>query len=242
MIEIKDLKKSYGEFEALKGINISLEKGKIYTLLGSNGAGKTTLIKILTGLLQPDSGTARIDGGSARQDKNVRERFGYMPEHPDLYSRLTGEEFLHMMGSLKGVDEDVLSQKIKEFSQDLEIGEHIHKEIGGYSKGMKQKLLFINAIINDPPNLILDEPTNSLDPRFSQDIKSKIKDLASQGKCILMSTHITPVAEDVADKVGIIEKGELVAEGTVSELKRVNGSDNLEEVFIEVINHAQQVS
>ncbi|MEF8835252.1 MAG: ABC transporter ATP-binding protein [Candidatus Thermoplasmatota archaeon] len=242
MIEIKDLRKSYGTFEALRGIDIFLEEGEIYTLLGSNGAGKTTLIKILTGLLKQSSGGARIDGRSARHNKRVRSRFGYMPEHPDLYEKLTGEEFLQMMGSLKGVEEDVLPQKIKDLSQDLEITDHIHKEMGSYSKGMKQKVLFINAIINDPPNLILDEPTNSLDPRFSQDIKSKIQDLASQGKCILMSTHITPVAEDVADKVGIIEKGKLVAEGTVSELERENGSDNLEEVFIEVINHAQQVS
>jgi len=238
MIEIKDLRKSYGDFEALKGIDFSLGEGEIYSLLGSNGAGKTTLIKILTGLLRPSSGTAKIDGRSARHNKKIRSRFGYMPEHPDLYEKLTGEEFLHMMGSLKGVDEDILCQKIEGFSQDLEITGHIHKEMGGYSKGMKQKILFMNAVLNDPPNLILDEPTNSLDPRFSQNIKSRIKELASRGKCILMSTHITPVAEDVADKVGIIERGRLVAEGTVNELKRKTGSDNLEQVFIEVVNHA----
>ncbi|MFW5945625.1 MAG: ABC transporter ATP-binding protein [Candidatus Natronoplasma sp.] len=240
MIEIKDLRKSYGTFEALKGVDFFLEEGDIYALLGSNGAGKTTLIKILTGLLQPSSGTARIDGQSARHNKKIRGRFGYMPEHPDLYEKLTGEEFLHMMGSLKGVEEDILSKKIESLSLDLEINDHLHKEMGGYSKGMKQKILFMNAVINDPPNLILDEPTNSLDPRFSQDIKSRIKELASRGKCILMSTHITPVAEDVADKVGIIEKGRLVAEGTVNQLKRETGSDNLEQVFIEVVNHAQK--
>ncbi len=238
MIEIKELRRSYGEFEALRGINLSLKKGEIYALLGSNGAGKTTLIKILTGLLRPSSGTARIDGRSARHNKKIRGRFGYMPEHPDLYEKLTGEEFLHMMGSLKGLEDDILYKKIKKFSQKLEIKDHLQKEIGGYSKGMKQKVLFINAVINDPPNLILDEPTNSLDPRFSQNIKTWIEDLALRGKCILMSTHITPVAEDLADKVGIIEQGKLVAEGTVSELKRKTDSKNLEDVFIEVVNHA----
>ncbi|MBS3782500.1 MAG: ABC transporter ATP-binding protein [Candidatus Thermoplasmatota archaeon] len=238
MIEIKNLKKSYGRFEALKGIDIFLDEGEIYILLGSNGAGKTTLIKILTGLLSPSSGTAKINGKSARNIKDIRAKFGYMPEHPDLYERLTGEEFLHMMGSLKGVEEDRLVEKIHKLSQELEIERDLNKEIGSYSKGMKQKILFINAVINDPPNLILDEPTNSLDPRFSQDIKSRIKDLSSRGKCILMSTHITPVAEDIADRVGIIEKGRLVAEGTVSELKRETDSDNLEQVFIEVVNHA----
>jgi len=238
MIEINGLRKSYGEFEAVKGIDIFLEEGEIYALLGSNGAGKTTLIKILSGLLQPSSGTAEIDGHSARHNRKVRRRFGYMPEHPDLYEKLTGEEFLHMMGSLKGIDDGKLYKKIERFSHELEISDHIQKEMGSYSKGMKQKILFINAVINDPPNLILDEPTNSLDPRFSQDIKSRIEDLASRGKCILMSTHITPVAEDVADKVGIIEQGKLVAEGTVDELKRKTDSDNLEQVFIEVVNHA----
>ena len=238
MIEIKNLRKSYGEFEAVKGIDIFLEKGEVYALLGSNGAGKTTLIKILSGLLQPSSGTAEIDGHSARHNRKTRSRFGYMPEHPDLYEKLTGEEFLHMMGSLKGIDSGTLYKKIEKLSQGLEITDHLQKEMGSYSKGMKQKILFINAVINDPPNLILDEPTNSLDPRFSQDIKSRIEDLASGGKCILMSTHITPVAEDIADKVGIIEQGRLVVEGTVNELKRKTSSNNLEQVFIEVVNHA----
>ena len=238
MIQIKDLRKSYGEFEAVKGIDIFLKEGEVYALLGSNGAGKTTLIKILIGLLRPSSGTAKIDGKSARNNKKIRRRFGYMPEHPDLYEKLTGEEFLHMMGSLKGIEDGKLCKKIEKFSQELEITDHLQKEMDSYSKGMKQKILFINAVINDPPNLILDEPTNSLDPRFSQNIKSRIEDLASQGKCILMSTHITPVAEDVADKVGIIEQGRLVAEGTVSELLRKTDSDNLEQVFIEVVNNA----
>ncbi len=238
MIQIKDLRKSYGEFEAVKGIDIFLKEGEVYALLGSNGAGKTTLIKILIGLLRPSSGTAKIDGKSARHNKKIRKRFGYMPEHPDLYEKLTGEEFLHMMGSLKGIEDGKLCKKIEKFSQELEITDHLQKEMDSYSKGMKQKILFINAVINDPPNLILDEPTNSLDPRFSQNIKSRIEDLASQGKCILMSTHITPVAEDVADKVGIIEQGRLVAEGTVSELLRKTDSDNLEQVFIEVVNNA----
>ncbi len=238
MIKIKDLKKSYGSFEALKGVNFTVDRGEIYSLLGSNGAGKTTLIKILVGLLEPTAGRAMIDGRSARDTTLVRGQFGYMPEQPELYGRLTGSEFLQMMGSLKDVEENEISKKLKRYAEEFEIEEHIDKEIRSYSKGMKQKILFLNAVINDPPNLIFDEPTSSLDPRFSQDIKKRIKELASEDKCILMSTHITPVAEDIADKIGIIERGELIAEGTVEELKSKTGSDSLEEVFIEVVNHA----
>ncbi len=238
MIKIKDLKKSYGSFKALKGVNFTVDRGEIYSLLGSNGAGKTTLIKILVGLLEPTAGRAMIDGRSARDTTLVRGQFGYMPEQPELYGRLTGSEFLQMMGSLKDVEENEISKKLKRYAEEFEIEEHIDKEIRSYSKGMKQKILFLNAVINDPPNLIFDEPTSSLDPRFSQDIKKRIKELASEDKCILMSTHITPVAEDIADKIGIIERGELIAEGTVEELKSKTGSDSLEEVFIEVVNHA----
>lgn len=242
MIEIKNLRKSYGNFEAVRGIDISVEEEEIYTLLGSNGAGKTTLIKMLVGLLKPTSGQALIDERSAREIFDVREEFGYMPEHPELYGRLTGSEFLRMMGSLKNIDKETLSKDIQKFAKEFEMLNHINKEMRSYSKGMKQKILFLNSVINDPPNLILDEPTSSLDPRFSQDIKSRIKDLAEEGKCILMSTHITPVAEDLADRVGIIERGELVAEGTVEELKSRTKSDSLEDVFIEVVNHAKEIS
>ncbi|MFP4142598.1 MAG: ABC transporter ATP-binding protein [Thermoplasmata archaeon] len=240
MIEVRNLRKLYGDFEAVRGIDISVEEGEIYTLLGSNGAGKTTLIKMLVGLLEPTSGEALIDGKSARHTSVVRGKFGYMPEHPELYGRLTGSEFLRMMGTLKDVDKSTLSERLHRFSEEFEITEHINKEMRSYSKGMKQKILFLNAVINDPPNLVLDEPTSSLDPRFSQDIKSRINDLASEDKCILMSTHITPVAEDLADRVGIIERGELIAEGTVEELKSRTDSDSLEGVFIEVVNHAKE--
>ncbi len=241
MIQIKDIRKSYGDFEAVRGIDISVEEGEIYTLLGSNGAGKTTLIKILVGLLEPTSGEALIDGRPARDISEVRGEFGYMPEHPELYGRLTGSEFLQTMGTLKDVEEVELSKKIQKFGEEFELTEHMKKEMRSYSKGMKQKILFLNALINDPPNLVLDEPTSSLDPRFSQEMKTRIKELADKGKCILMSTHITPVAEDLADRVGIIERGELVAEGNVKELMDRTGSDSLEDAFIEVVNHAKRL-
>jgi len=157
MIEARDLRKYYGSYEALKKISFRVEKGKVYSLLGSNGAGKTTIIKIITGLLKADSGTVFIDGKRSDSDKSIKSRFGYMPEHPDLYDRLTGREFLCMNGRLHKVKEKRLDKKINRLAGELNISEALDSEMGSYSKGMKQKILFINSVLHDPPNLILDE-------------------------------------------------------------------------------------
>ncbi len=239
MIEVKELKKNYGNYQALKGVSLEVHPGSVFVLLGSNGAGKTTLIKILTGLLRSSGGVALIDGFSVWDNVEGRERFGYMPEHPHLYDRLTGREFLDVMGSLRGVEETKLSQRIQILSEQLELDRVIDSEISSYSKGMKQKVLFANSLINDPPNLILDEPTSGLDPRFTRYIKRRIRGEAAEGKAILMSTHITSITEDIADKVAIIEEGRIVAHGGVGELYNKYDCDTIEEVFVEVVNHVR---
>ncbi len=239
MIEIKDLRKRYDGFLALKGVSLKVNPGEVFVLLGSNGAGKTTLIKILTGLLKATEGEALIDGVSVWDEVKSRERFGYMPEHPHLYDRLTAREFLETMGSLKGVNESTVKDRINKLSKGLELDRVIDSEISSYSKGMKQKVLFANSLINNPPNLILDEPTSGLDPRFTRYIKMRIRDQAVKGKTVLMSTHITSITEEIADRVAIIEEGDIVAQGTVGELFERCGCDSLEEVFIEVVNHAR---
>ncbi len=218
---------------------MKVQPGEIFVLLGSNGAGKTTLIKILTGLLKATEGVGLIDGESVWKVVRGRERFGYMPEHPHLYNRLTGREFLETMGSLKEVRTSVVKSRSKKLAMELELSRVFNSEISSYSKGMKQKLLFANALINDPPNLILDEPTSGLDPRFTRYIKMRIREEAVKGKAILMSTHITSITEDIADKVAIIEEGDIVAHGTVGGLYERYGCDSLEDVFVEVVNHAR---
>ncbi|MFO8109561.1 MAG: ABC transporter ATP-binding protein [Thermoplasmata archaeon] len=239
MIEVRDLKKSYGDFQALKGVSLKVLPGTVYVLLGSNGAGKTTLIKILTGLLRASSGAAFIDNISVWDDVKGRDRFGYMPEHPHLYDRLTGREFLDIMGSLRKLDAEFLNSKIEVLAQELELDKVIDSEINSYSKGMKQKILFANSLINDPPNLILDEPTSGLDPRFTRYIKKRIREEASAGKSILMSTHITSITEDIADRVAIIEEGNIAAQGDISELYNRYQCDTLEDVFVEVVNYVR---
>ncbi|MFP3872716.1 MAG: ABC transporter ATP-binding protein [Candidatus Natronoplasma sp.] len=242
MIEIKDLSKSYGKIQAVKGVDLSVKDGEIFCLLGSNGAGKTTIIKTLTGLLEADEGEALVDGRRIRDDVKSKNLFGYLPEQPHLYERLTGREFLDIMGSLKGVKKERLHDFIDRWSQEMELDERIDSEMGSYSKGMKQKILFVNAVLHDPPNLILDEPTVGLDPRFSQYMKKKIRELSREEKTVLMSTHITSVAEDIADVVGIIDRGELLTRGPPDELMERTGTQNLEQAFVDVINDERRNS
>lgn len=236
MIEINGLSKYFGDIEAVKDVNFQINSGDIFCLLGSNGAGKTTIIKTLTGLLESSEGEALIDGKVMRDNIQCKTLFGYLPEQSHLYERLTGREFLDIMGSLKGVGEERLNPMIEKWSEELELDRRIDSEMGSYSKGMKQKILFINAIIHDPPNLILDEPTVGLDPRYSQFMKKKIRELSKEDKTVLMSTHITTVAEEIADVVGIIDRGELLRVGNPDDLRENTGKNKLEGAFVEVID------
>lgn len=235
MIEVRNLRKLFGSYEALKNVSFSVGKGEVHSLLGSNGAGKTTIIKTITGLLEPTAGDIFIDGKRGVSDPRAKIKFGYMPEHPHLYDRLTGREFLEMNAGLRGMDDDILEGKIQDLAGELGIYDVLDSEMGAYSKGMKQKILFINAVIHDPPNLIFDEPTGGLDPRYTRYIKNQIRDFARQGKTVLMSTHITSVAGEISDKVSVINGGEIIARGTPRELMDNTNKDSLEEVFIEVV-------
>lgn len=242
MIKVQKLVKKYGNFKALKGVSFKVDQGEVYSLLGSNGAGKTTIIKIITGLLEATSGDALIDGKNINDGTNVKKLFGYMPEEPHLYDRLTGREFLMMMGSLRGIEEDTLKGKVEELADILELDRKIDSEMGAYSKGMKQKILFANAIIHDPPNLILDEPTTGLDPRFTRYIKDRIKQFSKEGKTVLMSTHITSVAADISDKVAIINGGKIIIQGKLKSLLKSTNTIDLEELFIKVVNDERRSS
>ncbi len=240
MIEVKGLRKKYGDFEALRNINFTVGDGNIYCLLGSNGAGKSTIIKIITGLIRSTSGEAYIDGIKVGTDIEYKRRFGYMPEEPHLYDRITGREFLEFMGTLRDVDKDTLNKRIDLMGKQLELEGFLDREISAYSKGMKQKVLFANAIIHGSTSLILDEPTSGLDPRYTRYLKYRVKGLAEDGKAVLMSTHITSVAADISDMVGIIHKGKLIAEGNVEQLLKETDSKNLEDAFVEVIDGYQR--
>lgn len=236
MLETRNLTKRFGSVIALDNISFKVNEGEIFGLLGTNGAGKTTTMKILTCLLKPTSGSANVLGYDVtRQSMEVKRRIGYMPEAPSLYEKLTGREFLQMLGKLRMLPGEVLKKRMDEFTVVLELDEALDMEIGTYSKGMRQRIAFASAILHRPPVLILDEPTTGLDPRFSKRVKGWIKNYTKEGRAVLMSTHVTEIAESLCDRVAVIHKGRIVGLGSPAELEKQLGTGNLEDSFIKLV-------
>lgn len=240
MIEVRNLRKEYETTIALEDISFSVEKGEILGLLGSNGAGKSTTMKTLAGILRPTSGDVFIAGHDViRHTLESKKMRGYMPEFPILYENLTGYEFLFFIGRLLDMDEEIINERIDQYSEAMELEQHLHSLIGTYSKGTRQKITFIMAIMNNPPVLLLDEPTSGLDPRFTRLLKDWILSYHNQGTSILLSTHITAVAEDVCDRVAIIHRGRIRSMGLINDLLNETGSASLEEAFVHVVDSAE---
>lgn len=236
MISIQNLSKTYDDYNALKGIFLEIGKGEVYGLLGTNGAGKTTTIKILATLLKPTDGTALMNGVSILEDPiKVRENLGYLPEMPALYEYLTGREFLEFIGGLKGWPKKDAACRGEELRDIFSLQDHYEKLIGTYSKGLKQRLAFAQAIFHEPDILLLDEPVLGLDPVHSNLVKNILDDYKKSGKTVLVSTHLAPFAEEVCTKVGIIHQGSFLASGTMDELIEESSAATLEEAFITYI-------
>jgi len=240
MIQVQNLRKVYRTITAIDGISFHVERGEILGLLGSNGAGKSTTIKILAGILRPTGGEVIIAGYNVRRDILASKRMrGYMPEFPILYENLTGYEFLYFVGRLLDMEEKDIEQRIMRYSEAMELENHLHSLIGTYSKGTRQKITFIMSILNNPPVLLLDEPTSGLDPRFSRLLKDWILSYRSQGTSILISTHITAVAEDICDRVAIIHRGKIRAISTIEDILSSTGTVSLEDAFVQVVDSVE---
>lgn len=236
MLETKDLTKLFGNVVAVDGLSFKVEKGEIFGLLGTNGAGKTTTMKIFACLLRPSGGTVLVDGLDVTLEPiEVKRRIGYLPETPALYDKLTGREFLLMLGNLRGMPIDILNKRVDEFSRSLELHAFLDLEIGTYSKGMRQRLAFSSAILHRPPILILDEPTSGLDPRFSKIVKGWIHDYVENGNTVLMSTHMTEIAESLCDRVAIIHEGRIVGMDTPGGLMAKMDVPTLEDAFVKLV-------
>ncbi len=241
MIRVNNLRKVYGTTIAIDDISFHVNPGEIMGLLGSNGAGKSTTIKILAGILRPTSGKVFIADHDVRHDTlGSKKMRGYMPEFPILYENLTGYEFLYFVGRLLDISEEEIEEKIMKYSEALELESHIHSLIGTYSKGTRQKITFIMSILNNPPVLLLDEPTSGLDPRFTRLLKVWIRAFQETGTSILISTHITSVAEDICDRVAIIHRGKIRAMGPIDSLLQSTGSNTLEDAFVQVVNSVER--
>lgn len=237
MIETKNLTKSYGSLLAVNNLNITVSSSEIYGFLGPNGAGKTTTIKILVGLLKPTSGTALINGIDVMKEPlKTKTLIGYIPDEPLIYPKLTGREFLSFIADIFEIPLNYAKKKIDDLLDLFSLTDRSNTLIETYSHGMKQKLVFSAALLHDPEVLIMDEPTVGLDPQSAKLVKDIMRELTNNGKTIFMSTHILEIAEKMCSRVGIINGGALIAEGTIYELreKTHDKAGDLEELFIEL--------
>jgi len=236
VLKAESLSKMYGKSIAIENITFFANDGEILGLLGANGAGKTTTLKIFGGLLKPTSGRVIVEGIDVVQEPILaKSKIGYLPESPSLYEKLTGFDLLMMLGALRKLDQGNVEKRIFELSKVLELNSAIYNEISTYSKGMRQKLAFLTAVLHNPDVLILDEPTSGLDPRSRKLVKNWIVQLGKLGKTILMSTHVTETAESICNKIAIIDKGRIVAMGTAEEICTKTSTDTLEDAFVKLV-------
>lgn len=234
VLEISHLSKIYGQFRALNDVSFSVPPGEIFALLGPNGAGKTTTIRLLMGILVPSSGTAKICNLDCFHDRvAVKRHVGYVPDEPVFYDFLTGREIIQFSADLHDLTPETCRATAAPLAERLELTEALDDFAVNYSRGMKKKLALICAFIHNPDLLILDEPTNGLDPLASRVLVELIQERAHGGKTVFYSTHLLDQAEKVCSRVGIIHKGGLAAYGTLAELKTSQAS-TLEQIFFSV--------
>lgn len=235
MIEIENLSKSYGRVHALESVSLSVASGEVYGLLGANGSGKTTLNRCLTTLVQPDSGTIRINGLEVTADPEAaRKSIGYLAEFPVLYPMLTAEEFLSFVAGLRGVSSGDAKIRIDRWLNLFELDDSRGRRISSFSQGMKRKVALAAALIAEPATVLLDEPTNGLDPPSVYLFRQVIDDLRSRGSTVLLSSHVLPLVDQSCDRVGILAQGRIVASGTTAQLREQAGKADadLEELFM----------
>ena len=243
LVEISSLAKRYGSFDAVRDLNLTVPRGEIFALLGPNGAGKTTTIRMLMGILQPTSGTARIDGLDCFQDRvEVKRRVGYLPDEPVFYDYLRGRELINFVGEMHGFARGEIQSRTNPLLERLDLMDAVDEYAVNYSKGMKKKLALICALVHDPVLLILDEPTNGLDPYATRSLHELVREKAAEGKTIFYSTHLLDQAEKLCHRVGIVFKGQLAAVGTLEELRaNSQGDSSLEEIFFSVTRDSSAI-
>ncbi len=243
MIDVRELSKQYpdlrqGQFVALGGVSFHARPGQIYGLLGPNGSGKTTALRILSTVLRPTGGTAMINGFDVvTQPAQVRRQIGFMSANTAVYDRMTGWEMVEYFGRLYGIPQDVLTERMNALFEQLQMND-VRDVLGAkMSTGMKQKVSIARSIIHDPPVMIFDEATAGLDVLVARALLNTVSELRDRGKCIVFSTHIMREAERLCDRVAILHRGQILAEGTLDELRDMHHQRDLEELFFQLISH-----
>ena len=237
-IETTDLTKEYGDTVAVSALDLDVAAGSVFGFLGPNGAGKTTTMRMLTGLVRPTRGRATVAGADVTDRDALRPRIGYLPEEPPLYDHATAYEQLNYAAGLRDLDPERASERVDDLLDRLDLPpEDAAGRIADYSKGMRQKVAYVQAVLHEPDVVFLDEPTSGLDPRAARTLRELIAELADGGTTVFLSTHILPVVEEVADEVGILYDGELVARGSPESLERraeTGETRSLEDAFLEL--------
>jgi ABC-2 type transport system ATP-binding protein len=236
-IETDGLTKRYGDVLAVDDLHLAIPDGTVYGFLGPNGSGKTTTMRMLTTLTRPSEGSARIVGIDTADRETLIDYIGYLPEEPPLFDELTGREQLRHVAGLHDIPSDVAERRIDDYLERFDLLDAADRRQEGYSTGMRKKVGLIQTVIHEPTVLFLDEPTSGLDPRAARTVKDLIADLSADETTVFLSTHILSVVDELADTVGVLNRGRLVAEGSPTELKRRaerGESGSLEDVFLSV--------
>ncbi|MEM1304527.1 MAG: ABC transporter ATP-binding protein [Planctomycetota bacterium] len=244
MIEFDNVSRSYGSKVAVDSLSLRIGRGEVFSLLGHNGAGKTTSIKMLVGLLRPGGGHVRVDGiDVAESPRESAQRIGYVPDQPFLYDKLSGREFLGFVGEMHGMSPERAAERIAEETARFGLGDFVDELAESYSHGMKQRTVFAAAMLHSPEVLVVDEPMVGLDPHSIRLVKDLLRREADRGLCVLMSTHTLTAAEEVSDRIGVMNRSRLIFEGTVDELraehasvKNEGGDASLEALYLSLLS------
>jgi ABC-2 type transport system ATP-binding protein len=233
-LQLRALRKDFGR-PAVDGLDLSVRRGELYALLGPNGAGKTTTMRMVTGLLAPDSGSVEVLGIDLARDPGAAKRhMAYLPDDPMLYGKLKPPEYLEFVAGLWGLRPEEAEPRGRRLLDWLDLSKHAHEVTEGFSRGMKQKLALAGALIHEPQLLILDEPLTGLDAAAARQVKDLLLSHVAGGGTVILTTHILEVAERLAQRIGIIRQGRLIAEGTLAELRERTLGGSLEDVFLQL--------
>ena len=240
MIDVNDLHKSFtaktGNVHAVQGVSFTAHDGEITGLLGPNGAGKTTTLRMLYTLMSPDSGAIAVDGFSTvTQSFEVRTRLGVLPDARGVYKRLTARENIAYFGRLHGMDDALIAERTVRLAKALGMEDFLDRQCEGFSQGQRTKTAIARALVHDPKNVILDEPTNGLDVMTTRAMRGFLRSLRDEGRCVIFSSHIMQEVAALCDRIVIVAKGQVVAAGSADQLREQTGEDNLEDAFVKVI-------
>jgi sodium transport system ATP-binding protein len=240
MIEVTNLHKRFGAVTAVEDVSFRAEDGVVTGLLGPNGAGKTTTLRMLYTLIRPDRGSVKVDGLEvAERPVEVRRALGVLPDARGLYPRLTAHEHIHYAGELHGLSGATLDKRIDELVELLDMKDIAHRRTEGFSQGERMKVALARALVHGPRNVLLDEPTNGLDVMSTRAVRTLIRRLREQGHCVVFSSHVMQEVAALCDRIVVVARGRVVAEGTPDELRARTGKDSLEEAFVTVIGSDQ---